>query len=541
MPGKLMTVAIVGCVAAGSLVSFGHQTPKIEPVGREDVWGKGRMPDACRPYLEWFAPNQTCRTDLCVLTVSIDKSGRVADRQRLLAAIERMTGDGLTVVRLACGGPRSNPAKRLTGADVQRAVRMVRSQAGKRGFSPDKIGALGFSVGADLVLQLATCSQMSAYPAQDAVDGFPCNLLFAVPVEPTGAAARKFDGMTCPMCLFQVSGKGDPPTVSTLVYRELRRMKIPSELHLALPEEQDRWLDRTMEFIRQMNFDGRIGPEIELKSRYDNSDARGWCARNGIWPDGQSPNRQSHQCDAFIEWNGPKVLKTKAIMIIFSGGCYMGCDPGSFEVAPARRYLNEQGMTALALRYRVPRPKDGLAKHVSAWQDLQRAIRVVRSQAKAKGLDPERIGVMGSSAGGHLALLGAVSSRRRAYEPIDDIDRLPCDVQIAVAIYPAYVLTDGIDCHNTGGGNGDEALVVPELSFDGSTCPVLFVHGDDDGWASMGSVKCWERLCGMGVRSELHTLAKRAHCFQRSASPGTGSYTYLERVWEFMTATGFSR
>lgn len=68
-------------------------------------------------------------------------------------------------------------------------------------------------------------------------------------------------------------------------------------------------------------------------------------------------------------------------------------------MAPARRYLNDLGMTVVTLRYRTPRPK-GLHKHITAWEDLQRTIRLVRSQAEKYGLDPSKIGIMGSSAGG---------------------------------------------------------------------------------------------------------------------------------------------
>ena len=80
-----------------------------------------------------------------------------------------------------------------------------------------------------------------------------------------------------------------------------------------------------------------------------------------------------------------------------------------------------------------PRPLGGLAKHTTAWQDLQRAVRVVRGQAAAKGLDPNRIGIMGSSAGGHLTLMGATSARHRSYWPIDAIDKQPCNVQWAAS------------------------------------------------------------------------------------------------------------
>ncbi|MBE6396860.1 MAG: alpha/beta hydrolase, partial [Lentisphaerae bacterium] len=73
---------------------------------------------------------------------------------------------------------------------------------------------------------------------------------------------------------------------------------------------------------------------------------------------------------------------------------------------------------------------------------------------------------------------------------------------------------------------------------DPDTCPTLFLHGDADGWAAMNSVKCWEQMRRMGIQSELHTLALRGHCFQRKAAPETGSYTWLDRIGEFMNQQG---
>jgi acetyl esterase/lipase len=276
-------------------------------------------------------------------------------------------------------------------------------------------------------------------------------------------------------------------------------------------------------------------------ARYPNDDVRGEYRKQPLWPEGKMPDVQKNQCQPYLEWHLPKEPKTKAIQIIYSGGAYSGNDPDGFEVAPARRYLNEKGMTVVTVKYRTPRPQGGLAKHTTAWQDLQRAVRIVRSEAAAKGLDPERIGIMGSSAGGHLTLMGATSSKRRSYEPIDDLDKLPCNVKWAVAIYPAYALTDGADSPNAKGGNEDDARLVPEFSFDLATCPILFIHGDADGWAAMNSVKCWEQLRRMGIQSDLHTLVGRGHCFQRTAAPETGSYTWMGRIWEFMNHEGFNK
>ncbi len=114
-------------------------------------------------------------------------------------------------------------------------------------------------------------------------------------------------------------------------------------------------------------------------------------------------------------------------------------------------------------------------------------------------------------------------------------------MQWACPTYPAYVLTDGEDRPNAQGGNEDDSAIVPEFSFDDATPPMCFTHGDADGWAAMNSVKVWEKLRRMGVQSDLHTLATRGHCFQFSASPGTGSYTWMDRIWEFLSRKGLNK
>jgi acetyl esterase/lipase len=351
----------------------------------------------------------------------------------------------------------------------------------------------------------------------------------------------RFDSLTCPISFHHGSKDPYAPQTSTLAYRKLRQMGIPAELHL-YPDlgHGAHGFDRGVEFMRQMGYMGQLPPSEKLMDRYSSDDARGYYEKQDIYPEGKIPSFQESQCLPYIEWYIPKELKTTAIQIIYSGGGYNRNDPDDFEVAPVRRYLNEKGMAVVTLKYRTPRP-EGLAKHTTAWQDLQRTVRVVRSQAAEKGLDPDRIGIMGGSAGGHLTLMGVTSSMHQSYLPIDEIDKLPCNVQWGVGLYPAYALTDGSDGHNANGGNLDSDILVPDFSFDLATAPMLFLHGDRDPYAAMASVKVWEKMLSIGVHSELHTLAKRKHCFQKSAAPGTGSYTFMDRIWEFLTAKGFNR
>jgi len=530
------------------------------------------------PHLNWYdAPADN--NGACMLLISGGGYQSCCDGVWIDRVAKKFTELGFVCVSLTYRTPRplGLPIYQSAWQDGQRAVRLVRNDAKKRGFDPEKIGVLGFSAGSHLTVLLATSALTPAYQMVDDLDKLPCHINWAVPIYTayaltdglTGPNTRdgdavdvklsdvfKFDEKTCPMALFHGGVDIYSPNGSTQIYRQLRRMKIPAEIHLFADRPHgfmgnpdkgedgtayDHWLDRIAEFMRQMNYDGRLGAEVDLMSRYSQNDARGEYSKELIWPEGQIPDLQTNQCLPYLEWHMPKKIKTKAIQIIYSGGGYKGNSPDGFEVTPARRFLNERGMTVVTMKYRSPRPQNGLAKHTTAWQDLQRAIRIVRSQAAAKGLDPERIGIMGSSAGGHLTLMGATSSRHRAYWPVDDLDKIPCNVQWAVAIYPAYSLTDGMDSHNEQGGNEDDARLVPEFSFDLATCPMLFIHGDNDGWAAMNSVKCWEQLRRMGIQSDLHTLATRNHCFQRKAAPGTGSYTWMGRIWEFMNHKGFNR
>ena len=320
-------------------------------------------------------------------------------------------------------------------------------------------------------------------------------------------------------------------------------MKVPAELHLDAGRGHGpvgaAAYERALEFMRQIGVLGELRPPEKHTARVSGR-FTAKREKENLWPEGKMPNVQTNQTYApTLEWFIPTELKTKAIQVIVPGGAYKFCNVNG-EGVPVAQWFNEKGMAAVVVNYRCPRPV-GLAKHVTAWQDAQRAIRMVRSEAPARGLDPDRIGIMGFSAGGHLTIMTAVNARTPAYEPVDDIDRLPCNVQWACPIYPAYVLTDGADGANAKGGNEDSAVLVPEFSFDDQTPPMCFVHGDADGYAAMGSVKTWEKLWRMGIQSDLHTLATRGHCFQMSASPETGSYTWQDRLWEFLRRKDLNR
>ena len=547
----------------------------------ESVWPKGKMPHRqahqiaamldeasaegfCpdnhrEAYIEWMpAPEKGVRTDACMILISGGGYFSCCDVGLVDEWNRRFTQEGIQCVKFVYRTPRPQglPIYQTAWEDAQRAVRLIRSQARKRGINPEKIGVVSQSAGSHLALLLATSSQTPAYEPIDALDTISCHINWAIVNSPAyvttdaeeGTPATrqgygvdvklssiyKFDARTCPMSLHHGGADEYSPNGSTLIYRELRKRGIPAELHLYPGRPHGAYgLERGVEFMRQMEFYRPLEPEVDIMQRYDSDDACAKTVETDVWPAGKMPDARENQCKPLIKWYFPKEKKTDAIQIIYSGGSYMGNDWNGFEVAPARRYLNQLGMTVVTMCYRTPRP-EGLPKHVTAWQDLQRAIRTVRSEASKYGLDGNQVGIMGSSAGGHLTLMGVTSSMHQSYLPMDDIDRIPCNVQWGIGIYPAYVLKDGADGHNSHGGNTDEDTLVPEFSFDLQTAPMLFIHGDADGYASMGSVKVWEKMRSMGIQSELHTLALRQHCFQRKASPGTGSYTWLDRIAEYL-------
>ena len=526
----------------------------------DEASAEGFCPDKHREaYIEWMpAPEKGVRTDACMILISGGGYFSCCDVGLVDEWNRRFTQEGIQCVKFVYRTPRPQglPIYQTAWEDAQRAVRLIRSQARKRGINPEKIGVVSQSAGSHLALLLATSSQTPAYEPIDALDTISCHINWAIVNSPAyvttdaeeGTPATrqgygvdvklssiyKFDARTCPMSLHHGGADEYSPNGSTLIYRELRKRGIPAELHLYPGRPHGAYgLERGVEFMRQMEFYKPLEPEVDIMKRYDSDDACAKTMETDVWPAGKMPDAREGQCKPLIKWYFPKEKKTDAIQIIYSGGSYMGNDWNGFEVAPARRYLNQLGMTVVTMCYRTPRP-EGLPKHVTAWQDLQRAIRTVRSEASKYGLDGNQVGIMGSSAGGHLTLMGVTSSMHQSYLPMDDIDRIPCNVQWGIGIYPAYVLKDGADGHNSHGGNTDEDTLVPEFSFDLQTAPMLFIHGDADGYASMGSVKVWEKMRSMGIQSELHTLALRQHCFQRKASPGTGSYTWLDRIAEYL-------
>src|SRR6266487_544490 len=131
-----------------------------------------------------------------------------------------------------------------------------------------------------------------------------------------------------------------------------------------------------------------------------------------------------------------KEQNTGTAILICPGGGYWNLY-WQLEGEEVAAWLNSIGVTGIILKYRVPRRPGEPEKEPARrpLQDAQRAVRLVRSKAEEWGIDTQRIGIVGFSAGGHLAIATATSFDKRTYEPADDIDKISCRPDFAIPVY----------------------------------------------------------------------------------------------------------
>jgi acetyl esterase/lipase len=213
---------------------------------------------------------------------------------------------------------------------------------------------------------------------------------------------------------------------------------------------------------------------------------------------------------------------TGAAMLICPGGGYWNLY-WELEGEEVAIWLNSLGVTGIILKYRVPRRPDEIRGEPARrpLQDSQRAVSLVRSKAKEWGIAPDRIGIVGFSAGGHLAIATATSFDKRTYEPIDDVDKVSCRPDFAVPVYSGYLKAK------------DREGIASGLRVPTNTPPVFLAHGGADIESDPEhSVAMYVALKRSGVPTELHIYAGAAHDFgvRKSNQPCT-TWTQSCAVW----------
>lgn len=192
----------------------------------------------------------------------------------------------------------------------------------------------------------------------------------------------------------------------------------------------------------------------------------------------------------------PKEKRTGAAVVICPGGGYsiLAWDLEGTEVA---EWLNDNGVTAVVVKYRVP-TREIDPKWLLPVQDAQRSISLTRSHAEEWGVDPERIAVLGFSAGGDTAVRTALATKRH-YEPVDAADEQPCRANAGIFIYPAYLT------------NKAKTGLVDDVRVTKETPPCFLVHAFDDGVTPESSLFLALALKKAGVASELHMYDTGGH------------------------------
>lgn len=216
----------------------------------------------------------------------------------------------------------------------------------------------------------------------------------------------------------------------------------------------------------------------------------------------------------------PEDIATGAAVVVLPGGGYSIVAMGheGYDVA---KWLNSIGVAAIVVKYRVSDDAAYGYQHPVPLLDAQRAIRLTRSKANEWGIDPDRIGALGFSAGGHLAsTTGTLFDRKLLVRDRDDIDRLSSRPDFLILVYPVISTTKpfghGGSKRNLLGPDPDPDLVrllSSELNVTEQTPPTFLVHAHNDPVASENSIYFYLALKSAKVPAEIHLYESGGHGF----------------------------
>jgi len=235
-----------------------------------------------------------------------------------------------------------------------------------------------------------------------------------------------------------------------------------------------------------------------------------------------------------------KKNSTGEAVVICPGGGY-GILAYDWEGSDIARWLNSEGISAFVLKYRLPGSKSNIVPHKSPLMDAQRAMRLVRANAEKWNIDPTKIGIMGFSAGGHLA--STLSTHFDAGDPSSDdpVEHESCRPNFSVLVYPVVSLEADFTHKGSGknllGEDPDPELLryySNELQVTEDTPPAILIHSDDDKAVPVeNSISYFQALRANKVTSELHIYPYGGHGYSLAIGQGHLS-TWPDRVIEWI-------
>tara|TARA_R110002049_G_scaffold72490_6_gene187417 strand:- start:112103 stop:114067 length:1965 start_codon:yes stop_codon:yes gene_type:complete len=495
---------------------------------------------------------------------------------------------GAHFVMLKYRVPRAtdDPGHRIPLSDAQRAMRLLRSQAGELEIDRDKIIMVGSSAGGHLAFNLSNNADEATYTAIDETDTLnakPNATLLLYPAYLTKPTTSLDEDPH--LNLDRLSPTTTPPIFMTVTRPDkfvwgaintmlrLRKAKVPSELHVypegghggtfdkypfmdfvrpaarfmrdqglftdKMKSRSDAWIDQLESSVLNRDVTSPFVAAKETESVTPGSEPADGALSSDqlsvgdrqlarlqqnsagvfpLWPgSGKRDDDPGAELDETIPDRGDEITRISNVtrptihhwpaengdgraVLVFPGGGY-GILAAEHEGTEIAKWLNSQGVTAFVVKYRVPR-RNGLEKHSVALQDAQRAIRLVRSRAAEFGLSPDKIGVLGFSAGGHLATLTAHHHDQDTYVPVDAADETSARPDFAILIYPAYLAKDNEDREL-------DSTIQPLASPSDYPRTYLAVAADDK--FAPGSIHYLLHLHQMNVPGELHVYASGGH------------------------------
>jgi acetyl esterase/lipase len=237
-------------------------------------------------------------------------------------------------------------------------------------------------------------------------------------------------------------------------------------------------------------------------------------------PGGKSVVRLADVVSPTITRYPPKGRNTRAAVLVFPGGGYrrLSMDLEGSEICD---WLNGSGVTCFLVKYRVP-DSGPYPKSPAALDDAQRAMGLVRSRAAEWQIDPGKIGVIGFSAGAHLAAALSTHYDKRLYPTQDAIDQVSCRPDFAMVIYPGYTAA-----------SPQSITPSPNLPVSKETPPTFLLQTEDDAAAHVeSSLAYYGALKAAGVPVEMHLFSEGGHGYGlRKTGLPVADWPALAETW----------